>query len=294
MDGVEITDPTSLNTDKGSMVLTMGMFIDNSLQDKALGKLTAAEKKENRRQAGMLRKDGGARLSAGLVVITDGYTIGPDCLAWACRTWLEKKQKAREKQITGRLERLKLKAKVDAVLAKGATPETGKWNNHDLKVMIQWFKRDGDKAMPKNKNKKGLLLRYHKTHTRVVHGDMGAYPHDDVATAVADASRFAFSPTSQQNTKAFAVADAGFQAAAHVHPPNRVAPSVAATTTSIVAADGAIAVDLATSAAVGAIVVDSAPTVPTSDCQQNAAPSNAPPLDWGEVNPFDVGSHLNM
>jgi hypothetical protein len=240
----------------------------------------------------MLRKDGGARLSAGLVVIADGYAIGPDCLAWARRTRLEKEQKAREKQMAGRVERLKLKAKVDTVLAKGATPETGKWNNHDLKVMIQWFKRDGDKAMLKSKE--GFLMRYRETHTRLVHGDRGAYPHEDVVTEVADASCFAFSPTSQHNTNAFAVAAAGFQAASHMHPPNHVAPSVAATTTSIVTADGAIAVDSATSTAVGAIVVDSAPTVPTSDCQQNDAPSNAPPLDWGEVNPFDVGAHLNM
>jgi hypothetical protein len=107
MDGVEITDLTSLNTDKGSMGLAMDMFLDNALQDKALGKLTAAEKKEKRRQAGMLRKDGGARISAGLMVITVGYATGPDCLAWACRTQLEKEQKARDKQMAGRLERLK-------------------------------------------------------------------------------------------------------------------------------------------------------------------------------------------
>jgi hypothetical protein len=82
-----------------------------------------------------------------------------------------------------------------------------------------------------------------------------------------------------------------------VPPPTHVAPSVAATTTSIGAAAGAITVDSATSTAVGAIVVYSAPmvpTVPTSDCQQNAAPSNSPPLDWGEVDPFGVGAHLNM
>jgi hypothetical protein len=172
MDGVEITDLTSLNTDKGSMGLTMDMFLDNALQDKALAKLTAVEKKEKRRQAEILRKDGGARFSAGLVVITDGYVIGPDCLAWARRTWLDKEQKARDKQMAGQLERLKLNAKVDAVLAEGATPGTaGRWNKHDLKVMIQWFKRDGDKAIPKNKE--GVLLRYRETHTRIVHGDRG-------------------------------------------------------------------------------------------------------------------------
>jgi hypothetical protein len=106
----------------------------------------------------MLRKGGSARLSAGLVVITAGYAIGPDFLAWARRTWLDKERKAREKEAARRLERVKLKEKVDAVLAKGATQKSGKLINHDLKVMIQWFKRDGDKAMPKNKE--GLLLCY--------------------------------------------------------------------------------------------------------------------------------------
>jgi hypothetical protein len=131
-----------------------------------LGKLTAAEK---RKRAGMSRKDGGARLSAGLMVITDGYAIGPDCIAWARRTRLDKERKAREKETAGRLERVRLKENVDAVLAKVATPEAaGKWNNHDLKVMIQWFKRNGDKNMPKNKE--GLLLRYRETHICVVQG----------------------------------------------------------------------------------------------------------------------------
>jgi hypothetical protein len=97
MDGVVITDVTLLNTDKGSMGLTMDMFLDNALQERAIGKFTAAEKKKKRRQAGMLRKDGGARLSAGLMVITDGYAIGPDCFAWARHTQLDKERKAREK-----------------------------------------------------------------------------------------------------------------------------------------------------------------------------------------------------
>jgi hypothetical protein len=114
MDGVEITDLNSLNTDKGSMGLTIEMFLYNALQEKALGKLTAAEKKEKRRQAGIPRKDGGARLYAGLMIITDVYAIGHYCLAWFRHTRLEKEQKAMEKQMEGRLEQLKLKAKVDA------------------------------------------------------------------------------------------------------------------------------------------------------------------------------------
>jgi hypothetical protein len=75
------------------MGLTMDMLLVNELQEKALGKLTVAEKKENWRLYGMSRKDSGARLSAGLTVIIDGYVIGPDCLAWACRTRLDKERK---------------------------------------------------------------------------------------------------------------------------------------------------------------------------------------------------------
>jgi hypothetical protein len=52
---------------------------------------------------GMLRKDGGTRLSMGLVVITYGYVIGPYCLVWARRTRLDKERKAREKETSGRL-----------------------------------------------------------------------------------------------------------------------------------------------------------------------------------------------
>jgi hypothetical protein len=47
MDGVAITDLTSLNTEKGSTVLTMYKFLDHMVHDKALGKLTAAEKKKS-------------------------------------------------------------------------------------------------------------------------------------------------------------------------------------------------------------------------------------------------------
>jgi hypothetical protein len=165
-EGVYITDLTSLNTEHGAMGLCMDMFLDHKVQENALGKLSACEKKERLRQAGLEKKAGGARISAGLVAITDGYAIWTECLAWARRTRLKKERKATAKERAARLEQIMLKDDVDLVLGKGATPASGKWNNTYLKVMIQWFKRDGDKAMPKNKE--GLLLRYRETHTRVV------------------------------------------------------------------------------------------------------------------------------
>jgi hypothetical protein len=88
--GVEITDLTMLNTENGAMGQCMDMFLDHKVQENALGKLTAVEKKEKRRQAGLAKKAGGARISAGLMAITNGYAIGTDCLAWARRTQLKK------------------------------------------------------------------------------------------------------------------------------------------------------------------------------------------------------------
>jgi hypothetical protein len=47
-------------------------------------------------------------------------------------------------------------------------PQADKWNNHELKVMIKWYKRAGDGAMPKNKE--GLLLRYRNSCAHVMPG----------------------------------------------------------------------------------------------------------------------------
>jgi hypothetical protein len=267
MDRLAITDLTLLDTDKGSMGLTMDMFLDNALQERAIGKMTAAEKKGKRHQAGMLRKDGGARLSASFMVITDGYTIGPDCIAWARRTRLDKERKAREKETAGL-----------GLLEKGATPEAGKWNNHDLKVMIQWFKRDGDKSMPKNKE--GLLLCYRKTHTRVV---QATYPYE--AAASVSASHYV---PSQPSCKTFAVAAAGFQAAPYISP------------TVITIATAGVAIDVESAVVDSDLAHGATSTVDyvlahgaTSDLQPNF-PLNTSSLDWDEEAPFDVAVQITM
>jgi hypothetical protein len=109
-----------------------------------------------------------------------------------------------------------LNEKVDMVLAKGATPAEGKWNNNDLKFMIQWFKRNGNKSMPKNKY--GLILRYRETHTRVVR----TYPHEDAAAAPAATAAVAASQ-STHDPNTFALAAAGNPAAAHAAPVTLVA-----------------------------------------------------------------------
>jgi hypothetical protein len=112
-DGVDIVDLTLLNTKRGTMGLMMEMFLDQKVEEKALGQLTAAQKKDKWHLTGLARKNGGSRVSTGLQVITDGY----------------------------------VKGNVDVVLSKGPTSEEGNWNNQYLKVMIQWHKRAGDMAM---------------------------------------------------------------------------------------------------------------------------------------------------
>jgi hypothetical protein len=125
-DGVDIADLTSLNTYRGAMGLTMDMFLDHKVEENALGQLSAAAKKEKQRQTGLTRKDGGARISAGLQVITNGYAIGPECLAWARRTRVEREGKEIEKAQAGVLARQSLKEKVEDVIQKGPDPQAGK------------------------------------------------------------------------------------------------------------------------------------------------------------------------
>jgi hypothetical protein len=81
---------------------------------------------------------------------------------------VERERKEIEKAKTGMLARQSLKEKVEDVIKKGPDPQAGKWNNRDLKVMIQWYKRAGDGTMPKNKE--GLLLGYRETCCRAMPG----------------------------------------------------------------------------------------------------------------------------
>jgi hypothetical protein len=166
-----------------------------------------AAKKEKRYQTGLAKKDGGAHVSAGLQVITAGYAIGPECLSWAHITRMERRRKEMEKAKAGVLGRFFLKEKVEHVHRKGRDPHAGKWNNLDLKVMIQWYKRDGDGAMAKNKE--GLLLRNRDTRGRVMPGSYVPFTHHFVAATfnpMASDSRYRVNTEMNLNAKNFATA----------------------------------------------------------------------------------------
>jgi hypothetical protein len=208
-----------------------------------------------------------------------------------------------------------LKEKVDLVLAKGQAPTEGKWNNTDLKVMIQWYKRDGDKAMSKNKD--GLLLRYRETHTRVV-DDTSTYPREDMEAAVALAaaattvatthslprlsaiiahsalpvparSGTARSSTTQSSAlalKRFALATAGDPAASHAAP----APATTTLGTNTNAKANATTTDTTT------IVTRAMASPAAVGRNPKQSPALAPQLDWGILDdaPFDVGIDIDL
>jgi hypothetical protein len=159
-DGVDIANLTSLNTYRGAIGLTMDMFLNNKIEENALGQLSAVAKKEKRHQTGLARKDGG--------------DFVPEYLAWTLRTRVERERKEIVKEKSGVLSIQPLKEKVEDVIQKGPDPQSGKWNNRDFKVMIQWHKRAGDGAMPKNRE--GLLLRYRETCGHVMPGWVGNQP----------------------------------------------------------------------------------------------------------------------
>jgi hypothetical protein len=170
-------------------------------------------------------------------------------------------------------------------------------------------------------NKEDLLLRYRKTHRRVV--DNVICPHDDVdvdatvagvaavatVATVAVITRFTFpsaaappshsrlsphylSPSGQTPPKdphAFALAAAaGDPSASHAGP---------VIITIIVASDTATAGTIVTGAIATAPVVTAGAVTPiaratTIDGLPNAPP-HAPPIDWSEA-PFDIGIHLDL
>jgi hypothetical protein len=123
------------------------------------------------------------------MAIMDGCAIGPQCLTCARMTPLEKEREEEARQRAGRLDIIRLKDKVGMVIAKGETPDAGKWNTIDLKVKIQWFKQEGNKSMSRNKYGLLLLLLYRETCTCVVAAV--TYRDDDeeaIATGNGDAA----------------------------------------------------------------------------------------------------------
>jgi hypothetical protein len=141
------------------------------------------------------------------MAIMDGYVIWLQYLTWARRTYFEKEMKEEARQRAGRLAINRLKDKVDMAPEKGDTPEAGKWNNTDLKVIIQWFKREGGKAMPKNKY--GLLPPYCETCTHVVAAITYRYDDDEaIVTAVIHVAASTVAPAGGVPASAVGVATA--------------------------------------------------------------------------------------
>jgi hypothetical protein len=158
-----------------------------------------------------------------------------------------------------------LKEKVEDVIQKGPDPQAGKWNNHDLKVMMQWYKRAGDSAMPKNKE--GLLLRYRETCGRVMPGYYAL-----ITLATATSTPMASAPRScVHNTTTSTLNSKNFAAAVLAPIPEALEPAAAPISESILVA----AADLVPTIALRALASKSTQDPEWSDILDHLGPADA-------------------
>jgi hypothetical protein len=93
--------------------------------------------------------DKGKRLTAGLHVAAEKFTIGEECLANLNEKIRKEQEKKRQSIMKLKDEYDKLLAKVTAVRALNKPPE--KWSAAQLHTMVKWYKCDDDNAIPSKK-----------------------------------------------------------------------------------------------------------------------------------------------
>ncbi len=89
----------------------------------------------------------GKRVSFGLLVASGQYQIDETVHGYVRRVEDKRKEQEQLGQQKKREMCFKLQEKVHKVREKGNSPD--KWNSSDLAIMIQWFRRKGDAAIPK-------------------------------------------------------------------------------------------------------------------------------------------------
>jgi len=119
----------------------------------------AAEILRQRKKTAQDAIDKGRRLTAGLHVAAGKFTIGDECLANLQEKLKREQEKKRQNMFKLKDEYDNLLAKVNAVKAANMPPE--KWLASRLHVMVKWYKRDDDNALPRKKS--DLLTRYLET-----------------------------------------------------------------------------------------------------------------------------------
>jgi hypothetical protein len=159
------------NSNIGPEQLNLTQGISGSLTEKivafknreaARSGANATEMIRRRRESAKEAIAQGRRITAGKFVSAGNYAIGPECL----RNIQERQQMEEQKRNENMV---KLKEEFDALLAQvgnirmlNKSPE--QWTVPQLKTMVKWFKRDGDAALPSQKQH--LLTRYYETCNR--------------------------------------------------------------------------------------------------------------------------------
>jgi len=99
------------------------------------------------------------RISAGLLAAAGNYQLNSDVRDYVKGKAAAAREKEYEKYYKRKDEHDALYAKVEAIRSQNLPSD--KWNQAQLKVMVRWYKRDGDEKLPSKKQDQ--LARYNAT-----------------------------------------------------------------------------------------------------------------------------------
>lgn len=155
-------NPDELNLTTGLSGTLTNKIVSFRNREAARTGENAAEILRQRKKTAQDAIDKGRRLMAGLHVAAGKFTIGDECLANLQEKLKREQEKKRQNMFKLKDEYDNLLTKVNAVKAANMPPE--KWSASQLHVMVKWYKRDDDNALPSKKS--DLLTRYLETCNR--------------------------------------------------------------------------------------------------------------------------------
>ena len=150
-----------LNTHEG----IMGDLIEKLVEfkNREMTRNTDADMQRTQRHATMREKIKTAKqYTTGLHVSTGNFALGKVIIVW-----LKEKKKKEEQEAAAKAQKVhdkdtELSGKVSAL--RQANKPAHLLTASELKIMVQWYKREGDAAMPSKKGE--LLARYEETKNR--------------------------------------------------------------------------------------------------------------------------------
>eukprot|EP00590_Aulacoseira_subarctica_P006816 CAMPEP_0172416928 /NCGR_PEP_ID=MMETSP1064-20121228/3436_1 /TAXON_ID=202472 /ORGANISM="Aulacoseira subarctica , Strain CCAP 1002/5" /LENGTH=325 /DNA_ID=CAMNT_0013154913 /DNA_START=569 /DNA_END=1542 /DNA_ORIENTATION=+ len=160
--GASILGPDNLNLTEGlAGTLTDRLVAYKNENDRRMG-VNREEITAKKRETATAAINKNKRLTAGLLVCSGSFHLGPEVLRKIKEREIEQQGQLAERERKTREAYDKHFAEVQAIKALQQLPE--QWSSSQLKVMVKWYKQDSDAAIPSKKQE--LLTRYLETCSR--------------------------------------------------------------------------------------------------------------------------------